>query len=402
MLDFMKEVEAVGRIPALPAILDIVCRTTGMATAILARVTEERWVACHINDTMGLGLVPGSEMDVKTTICYQQLKEPRPLIVPNVSEHPVLKDHPSPKTVGFQSFVLVPVVLPSGSFFGTLSALHPEPRDIDRAEMVPSVELLAELIAFHLEAELELARSAETLATERQVSELREQFIAVLGHDLRNPLASVAAGAQMLERRPDRAADILGQMDTSIVRMSRLINDVMDFARGRLGGGLTMAISPNPDLAQTLTQVVQELRNAKPDRAIEMELRVDRPISCDDTRIAQLVSNLLGNALTHGSSERPVRVEAHVEEDEFVFSISNGGEPIPPQAMDKLFQPFVRTAASAGRDGLGLGLFIASEIARGHGGKLLVASNDEETRFTFRMPTQGPKQEGPVLIYSAA
>jgi sigma-B regulation protein RsbU (phosphoserine phosphatase) len=139
-------------------------------------------------------------------------------------------------------------------------------------------------------------------------------------------------------------------------------------------------------LEPVLAQVVDELRLASPGRVIETEFRIDRPVSCDPSRIGQLLSNLVGNALTHGTSDRPVLVHAETRPDSFELWVANAGEPIPEASMDKLFEPFVRGKARASRQGLGLGLYIASQIAKAHGGTLTVASTAEETRFTFSMP----------------
>ena len=109
-------------------------------------------------------------------------------------------------------------------------------------------------------------------------------------------------------------------------------------------------------------------------------------MACDSGRIAQLLSNLLANALIHGNPIGPVRVEARSGDDGFEISVANIGEPIPPEIMDHLFQPFSRASARAGQQGLGLGLYIASEIARAHDGSVRVESSAEETRFIFRMP----------------
>jgi signal transduction histidine kinase len=108
-------------------------------------------------------------------------------------------------------------------------------------------------------------------------------------------------------------------------------------------------------------------------------------VACDSGRIAQLLSNLLANALTHGDPDGPVRVEVLSDDDSFEISVANRGEPIPPGIMDHLFKPFSRASARAGQQGLGLGLYIASEIARAHGGSLRVQSSAEEKRFIFRM-----------------
>jgi sigma-B regulation protein RsbU (phosphoserine phosphatase) len=226
------------------------------------------------------------------------------------------------------------------------------------------------------------------LASEREASELREQFIAVLGHDLRNPLASISAGARILgrEAKSDREHQVIAMLETTVVRMAGLIDNVLDFARGRLGGGITLDRDGRRPLEPVLHQVIDELRLASPGRQIVADYAIDVPVDCDRTRVGQLVSNLVGNAISHGASNVPIRVRAATEDGLFRLSVANGGEPIPEAAMDKLFEPFFRGEVRASRQGLGLGLHIAAQIAKAHEGTLTVTSTKEETRFVFVMP----------------
>jgi sigma-B regulation protein RsbU (phosphoserine phosphatase) len=228
------------------------------------------------------------------------------------------------------------------------------------------------------------------LATERETAELREQFIAVLGHDLRNPLAAISAGARILQRsgalQQHKELRVLDMINATVTRMSDLIDNVLDFARGRLGGGITLSRDANRPLEPVLEQVVDELRTASARRVIETSFEITEPVNCDRTRIGQLVSNLIGNALTHGAPDQPVRVGAKTEGGEFVLWVANAGEPIPAAAMEKLFEPFFRGDVRDSRQGLGLGLHIASQIAQAHGGRIDVTSTPDQTRFVFTMP----------------
>lgn len=232
------------------------------------------------------------------------------------------------------------------------------------------------------------------LATERETAELREQFIAVLGHDLRNPLAAISAGARILQRsgalQEHKHLRVLDMINSTVTRMSDLIDNILDFARGRLGGGIKLSRDGNRPLEPVLEQVVDELRTASPQRVIETSFEIAEPINCDRTRIGQLVSNLIGNALTHGARDQPVHVGAKTESGEFRLWVANAGEPIPAAAMERLFEPFFRGDVRDSRQGLGLGLHIASQIAQAHGGRLDVTSTADETRFVFTMPLIQP------------
>ncbi|WP_293904855.1 GAF domain-containing sensor histidine kinase [Phenylobacterium sp.] len=381
------DIEAIGVIDAIPKLLEVVCRATGMGFAAVARVTEDRWVACAVRDEIDFGLAVGGELLVKTTICDAIRASGQAVIIDDVAEDADFRGHPTPAMYGFKSYISVPIVH-DGQFFGTLCAIDPRPARLKASTAPALFELFAELIGAHLAARERLAQSQEALLNQREAAELREQFIAVMGHDLRNPLASVDAAARLLQKTPlnARAQMLVHTMQRSVQRMAGLIDNVLDLARGRLGGGFEIERRRTLDLRPALQQVIDELQLAHPQRRIEASLQIDAPIDCDGRRIAQLVSNLLANAMTHGSQDAPIRLQARTTDGAFELAVANSGDPIPEAAMQRLFQPFARAALRPHQQGLGLGLYICAEIARAHHGTLEVASDAEETRFTFRMP----------------
>ena len=166
----------------------------------------------------------------------------------------------------------------------------------------------------------------------------------MLGHDLRNPLASISAGARTpgASGKSDKEHQVIAMLETTVVRMAGLIDNVLDFARGRLGGGITLDRNTRKPLEPVLHQVIDELRLSSPGRQIEAEYAIDVPVNCDRTRIGQLVSNLVGNALSHGAPDEPICVQAATENGLFKLFVANSGEPIPEAAMDRLFEPFFR------------------------------------------------------------
>jgi signal transduction histidine kinase len=381
--DFGADIAAVQGIAAVPRILEVVCRSTGMGFAAVARVTEQRWICCAVRDEIAFGLTPGGELEIETTICHEIRQSGEAVIIDSVADDMAFCGHHTPAQYGFQSYISMPIVLADGSFFGTLCAIDPRPARLNTPQTIGMFKLFAELIATHLDAARRVAVSEARLLGERETSELREQFIAVLGHDLRNPLASIAAGTNLLARGGRDPAPILALMQQSTARMSALIDNVLDFARGRLGGGIALTRVAQP-LQPVLDHVIAELRASFPGSEIETNFDLTQAVNCDGGRIAQLFSNLLGNALIHGTADSPIRVDAGTRAGRFELSVANAGQPIRPEAINRLFQPFYR--ASDARQGLGLGLYIASEIARAHGGELEVESSAQETRFTFRMP----------------
>ena len=265
-----------------------------------------------------------------------------------------------------------------------------EKRDEDGRHLFTRLTLFKAVDRRTYERGLVAARErAEAAAQfEQEAAALREQFIAVLGHDLRNPLAALAAGTRMLgqkEALSELGNIIVKEMTASITRATALVENLLDFARGRLGGGLALDRKSDQPLAPVLEQVVSEVRAMAADRQILTNFAITQPVYCDPGRIAQLASNLVANALTHGAPGLPIEVTATTADGVFTFSVANGGVPIAPEARAQLFQPFFRGAVRRSQQGLGLGLFIVSEIANAHGGSMNVVSNDEVTRFTFTM-----------------
>lgn len=235
--EFQRDLAIVASIDAVPRILDIVCSMTGMGFAAVARVTGERWVALAVRDAIKFGLKPGGELKVETTICSEIRDAGKPVIIDHVEQDKIYCSHPTPKMYGFQSYISVPIILANGRFFGTLCAIDPQPRRLNTPEITGVFKLFAELIGHHLNAAERLAASEADLLDERRTAELREQFIAVLGHDLRNPLASIDAGANILTRildsktQDEQTKTILTLMRSSVGRMSGLIDNLLDFAR---------------------------------------------------------------------------------------------------------------------------------------------------------------------------
>ncbi len=387
--DFTDDLENVGQIAAVPTILDVVCRTTGMGFAAVARVTENRWIACSVLDAIDFGLGPGGELKVETTICHEIRQSREAVVIDNVQEDARWCDHHTPATYGFQSYISVPIILNDGSFFGTLCAIDPRPSQVNRPEVIEMFQLFSQLIAKHLDERRKLATAEAALADERETGELREQFIAVLGHDLRNPLRGVRAFAELLLKKPldEQTYDYASLIRDSAVRMQALIENLLDLARGRMGGGLPVRRETTVNLEATLNSIVTECDAAYPGRVIRTNFSLRQPIFCDTNRIAQLFTNLLTNALIHGALDQPIRVEAITCDGVFQLSIANAGEPIPSSALERLFRPFHRNSVRSDAGGLGLGLYIAHAVATAHGGTLTVQSGRDETRFTFRMPT---------------
>ena len=383
------DVAAVSRIGAVPTILKVISEITGLRLALVARVTEEAWTACAVLDRMNFGLEVGGRLEVATTLCSEVRDTRLPIVIEHASREPEFCAHPTPQMYGFESYIAVPLVGPGGEYFGTVCALDAAPARLREPKTIAMMQLFAELIGLQLKAEDEASRDREALSDARQTAELREQFIAVLGHDLRNPVSAIMAGSGFLLDLPQEPVQrtVLQRIRSSGERISRLIDDVLDFARGRLGGGMPLAREPVV-LADLAERVVTEIVGAHPERTVRVSTGGHAAARLDPVRVTQLLSNLVANAVEHAAPDEPIDVRVEGGADVTRLTVVSRGRPIERAVLTRLFQPYFRSADDRPRSGLGLGLYIAAEIARAHGGRITADSTDEGvTTFTVELPT---------------
>ncbi|MBV7543030.1 hybrid sensor histidine kinase/response regulator [Acidovorax sp. sic0104] len=252
------------------------------------------------------------------------------------------------------------------------------------------------MLATKAQVFFELHRRKQALAHElherTEALRINEMFMAVLSHDLRTPLMSITAAASLLKRQPevDKIEAMADRVLSSSQRMAGMIEDLLDITRIRQAGGL--ALQPGPaDMQAVVTRILDEIQTGHPERRIESTLQGDLAGTWDAERLCQVVTNLVGNAVHHGDQDRPVQVLLDGRSSEtLVLEVANGGT-IAPDLLPHLFDPFRGRERSAGRQqGLGLGLFIAQQIVRAHGGCIEVTSKDGITRFRVELPRVSP------------
>ncbi|HEX8825250.1 MAG TPA: ATP-binding protein [Archangium sp.] len=242
---------------------------------------------------------------------------------------------------------------------------------------------------------VDITAQKEVEAELRRSGELREQLIGVVGHDLRNPLNAITASAFLMERTEELSGGghrAVERIRNSAGRMARMLGDLLDFARSNHLGGLPMH-RERVNLHDITRSALEELQVAYVDRKLELELEGDGWGWWDADRLAQVVGNLVSNALHHGRPDAPVRVKVHGIGPEVLLSIHNEGAPIPPELQARLFQPFRRgTTGKAGTRSVGLGLYIVRQVAHAHGGDVTVHSTEGAgTTFTVRLPRGSPE-----------
>ncbi|HET9449623.1 MAG TPA: PAS domain S-box protein, partial [Aggregicoccus sp.] len=221
--------------------------------------------------------------------------------------------------------------------------------------------------------------------------QFEQQLIGIVSHDLRNPLNAIMLSNAALLRRTDldeHTRTGLLRTRSAADRMVRMVRDLLDFTQARLRGALPLQRRPL-DLHALARQVVDEVRLAHPERALQLQCEGDGAAEGDPDRLAQALTNLVTNALQYSPEDTPVRVRSEVSADALVLSVHNQGTPIAPELLPRLFEPLERgeEAAGAGRRSIGLGLYIVQHIVQAHGGRIEVRSTAAEgTTFTLRLP----------------
>jgi signal transduction histidine kinase len=245
---------------------------------------------------------------------------------------------------------------------------------------------LSEVRRFDEAIDEALTESMDRFAVQTDL--FRDQFIGVLSHDLRTPLAAVASGAALLagaEDNPQRRGRVVARIMSSAQRMQRMIGDLLDLTRVRLGGTIPLK-RRRADIQQICEESLAEIRSACPDAVLRVEAKGNLVGNWDADRLAQVVANLVGNALQHGEGT-PTTLTAQEDGQHVTLTVHNGGAPIPPDVMPLVFEPLARGRTDGELHSIGLGLFIARAVVSAHNGEIEVRSSREAgTTFTVRLP----------------
>jgi phosphoserine phosphatase RsbU/P len=284
-----------------------------------------------------------------------------------------------------ECFLGVPLVV-AGAIKGILVVIRPP--TLARADLD---EWLLSALADQAAAALEKTRLDE-------IGEFREQLIGIISHDLRTPLNTILMGTQLLIHREG-----LGERDTEVARRiarsatlaARLIDQLLDLTRSRLGGGIP--VDPRRfDFNEVCQQVVGETEIAHPDRPLRVDLKGDLIGEWDRERMYQVLANLVGNAVQHGEPRSTIELRIDGGESEMLIEVTSRGEPISPAVKPFIFDAFRKGRATgpSRSQGLGLGLYIAQQIVRSHGGKITATSSESEgTVFRVRLPRIAPRTQ---------
>ncbi|MBU7442877.1 sensor histidine kinase [Paraburkholderia fungorum] len=259
-------------------------------------------------------------------------------------------------------------------------------------DCAPDAPHLDDVIRFNEAIDQALAESVDFFSA--QVEQSRNLLLGMLGHDMRSPLQAIQMTASYLEalNAGEQVSDAAGRLIRSGARMQALLDDLCDFNRTRLGLGINV-IPKRVDLADVLAEELEELRAIHPDRQIELHVTGDSQGVWDGQRLQQLLGNLVLNALKYGAQDTPVRVMVTCDVTHVRIDVSNRGPAIEQATLARIFDPLMRGDEQQSKDdrarNLGLGLYIASEIAKAHNGAIEARSDGTETSFSVSLPRAG-------------
>ena len=235
-----QDIEKVKKIPIVPTLLEVICRTTEMGFAAIARVTQDRWIACSVKEEIQFGLQPGDELQIKTTICNEIRDSKKAVIIDHVAKDEIYCHHHTPKIYGFQSYISVPIFLKNNEFFGTLCAIDPNPAQLNNPKIIGLFNLFAELIAFHLHSVDLMERSDQAIQDlNRQLEETTDenrQYRYISDHNLQEPLRKIRMFSSLLVNAAEmndleNTKRFALKINSGAQKFSMMIKDLSDFSR---------------------------------------------------------------------------------------------------------------------------------------------------------------------------
>lgn len=379
----VESIELLASLESVAALLKVVCDVSGLNVATVAEVTEQRWVACAVEDRIAYGLQPGVELDLESTLCNHVRSSHDSVVISDVEQNPTYCDHPAPGLYGWKSYLSVPVFRPNGTFFGTLCAFdrHAAPR-LEQRAIVDTLEgfarLLGELIAREEQRRDETAgpRGVVDLAT------LREQLLVLFEQDLQRPLQALATQTVHAD------AQDAGHWQAEAQRLARRSAAAADFVRARLGAGLPLKRTLVAEVNERLAALLETLQGEFPGHTFQHQLPpLPAALRLDLPRLLQALRAVLEQAATHSAPAGPITLRGQLDDRTYQLEVESGGPVLEPAALTRLFQPALAPATAGQPPSLALGLYLAQEVVRGHGGALVARSEDGRQRFLLTLPT---------------
>lgn len=383
-----KDLEAVRQIPIVPTMLEVICQVTEMGFAAIARVTNDRWLACSVRDEVEFGLKEGGELKIETTLCNEIRDSRKAIIIDNVEEDPHYKHHHTPKMYGLQSYISIPIILKDGSFFGTLCAIDSKPAKVNNPKVINTFNLFAELLSFHLQSldllEHSYATNIELNQQNRQLTSANfdlDNFVYTASHDLKSPIANIEGLLEVLSESVeqetidrDEINQITQLMKSTLKRFSTTINDLTRIVQAdQSTDDQKQEAIDFCGLVDSVKQDLAALIDAS-DGRIKVVCNEKHPIQFSKKNLKSILYNLISNALKYSSPERTPEVLVTLEKvkNRMLLTVSDNGMGVPDDKQDKMFTMFKRFHDHV--EGSGIGLYIVKRIVDSVAGKIEVNS----------------------------
>jgi len=406
--EIVRDIERIRQVPIVPSILEVICKSTGMGFAAIARVTEESWVACSVRDEIGFGLESGGELTLETTICNEIRCDKQPVVINHVEKSPRYRDHHTPRMYGFQSYISVPIVLRSGELFGTLCAIDPKPAEVEDAKTLGMFNLFSELIAFHLESLDKLEESSVALKVlGKELAETKDenrQYRFISNHNLQEPLRKLRVFSNIISKASAendlvKVKSFAEKLNQNARQFSMMIQDLSEFSNLDQHPEALEEVNLNQVVNDVIQQVDKQVKFS--DALIKVDtLPAIRGITL---QLEQFFYHLITNALKFSRNDEAPHIhisagevtkpatapfdQTSIDVKYFELRIADNGVGIEPALLEKIFDIFSRLDFDPEIPGGGIGLAYCRKIIRNHNGMITARSQPGQgTTFLVYIP----------------
>lgn len=431
--NFQQDITNIQNITIVPTLLNVICQTTGMGFAAIARVTDDRWITCSVQDNVAFGLKPGDELQIKTTICNEIRQNRRAVIIDNVSEDDEFRDHHTPAMYGLQSYISVPIIRKDGSFFGTLCAIDPKPNELKTFKVSEMFNLFADLISFHITTIEETNKSKtilqekddliektenekqnaerlksvvekklieKNISLEKMNSEL-EAFNYISSHDLQEPLRKIQLFTDSIEREEvhnlsEKGKNAFHKIKTSAFRMQNLINDLLIYSKTKFDHRKFEV----KDLNEITKDVIEDLTDEFENKNVVFDVQNLGKLPVIEFQFRQLLYNLISNSLKFASPDRNlvITVSAKITNGVleklspltkyYQITIADNGIGFDQLYNEKIFGLFQALHTKPTKS-TGIGLTIVKRIVENHNGFIKAEGIlDQGAKFDIFIPIE--------------
>jgi signal transduction histidine kinase len=388
------DIEKIQSIQIVPLMLDVICQSTGMGFAAIARVTTEKWIVCSVRDDINFGLQPGGELQIETTICDEIQKSKKAVIIDHVAEDDHFRNHHTPLMYGFQSYISIPIVLKTGEFFGTLCAIDPKPALLNNEKTIGMFKLFAELISFHLQS-IDLMEQSKATVTDlnrkltNSIDENR-QYHFISNHNLQEPLRKVRLFSDMLvtateNNNLEKAKEFALKINSGAQKFSMMIKDLSGLSELNQASAFE-----NVDLSRVVEDVCKQLHLSIGTEDAVLKTGSLPFVHAVPIQMEQLFYHLIHNAVKFAKENESPRISissSFIDQLPSQFNNHNGsiskfveikiedhGIGIEKSQLEKIFDIFARLGYEQSVPGAGIGLAYCRKIIRNHGGEIRATS----------------------------